>query len=251
MTIAKGSTPIATMPDPTPGPLFTTRQSVLAGCRDALPVILGYIPFGLALGAALTSAGIDPFTAWCSSWLLLAGAAQIAAVQLLGAGADAIVVIATGLIINARHLLYSAGLARHTAHGPTRWRCIAPSFLPDPAYALADKRFNRPDNGGGSHARLTYFITIGVVFWTSWQLLTGVGALLAGALPTALPLHLAAPLTFLCLLAPMLTNKAGYLAACTAGVVALLCSGLPAGLGLLAGAAAGMIAGATIGARNA
>ena len=178
MKRTQGSARIAPTSESPPGPLFTTRQSVLAGCRDMLPVIIGYIPFALALGAALTSTRVDPFIAWCSSWLMLAGAAQIAAVQLLDAGAGAFVVIATGLIINARLLLYSADLARHTADWPTPWRWIAPYFLTDPAYALANNRFNRPDNGGGSNARLTYFITVGVVFWTAWQLFTGAGALL-------------------------------------------------------------------------
>ena len=86
--------------------------------------------------------------------------------------------------------------------------------------------------------------------------LTAAGVLLGhvlrgGVLPTALPLDLAAPLTFLLLLLPMLTSRPAYAAATTGGLVALAASGLPLGLGLLAGAAAGITAGRLLETRRA
>jgi predicted branched-subunit amino acid permease len=74
--------------------------------------------------------------------------------------------------------------------------------------------------------------------------------LLAGVLPTSLHLELAAPLTFLLLLLPMLTNRATYGAAVTGGIVAVAASGLPLGLGLLVGAGAGIAVGATLAGRR-
>src|SRR5688572_29731061 len=105
--------------------------SLRRGVRDALSVVVAYVPFGLALGAALASAGVDPLTAWASSWLIFAGAAQLVAVELLGAGAGVLVVVATALVVNARHLLYSASIAPYARTWPARWRWIL-------AYALAD-----------------------------------------------------------------------------------------------------------------
>ncbi len=75
--------------------------------------------------------------------------------------------------------------------------------------------------------------------------MTGAGVLLGGVLPTSLHLELAAPLTFLLLLLPMLTHRAAYGAAVTGGIVAVAASGLPLGLGLLVGAGAGIAVGAT------
>jgi predicted branched-subunit amino acid permease len=80
--------------------------------------------------------------------------------------------------------------------------------------------------------------------WVAWLLLTAAGALLAGGLPAALPLDLAAPLSFLLLLLPMLSNRPACAAAVVGGIVAVGASGLPLGLGLLIGAAAGVGAGA-------
>ena len=50
--------------------------------RDAIPVALAYVPFGLTLGATLAATHIPPLIAWSSSPLLFGGAAQLLAVQL-------------------------------------------------------------------------------------------------------------------------------------------------------------------------
>jgi branched chain amino acid efflux pump len=80
--------------------------------------------------------------------------------------------------------------------------------------------------------------------------MTGAGMLLGGVLPDWLRLDLAAPLTFLLLLLPMLRGRAAYAAAATGGIVAVAASGLPLGLGLLLGAAAGIAAGTYTGGRH-
>jgi predicted branched-subunit amino acid permease len=231
----------------------TRRPSPVAvrGCRDAATVVLAYAPFGIAAGATLAASGLSPLLAWSSSPLIFAGAAQLLAVQLLTAGANATVVIACALVINARMLLYSASLAPHTADWPARWRWVGAYLLADPVFALALTRFDGPDRGGRARERYTYYLAVGSTFWVGWLALTGAGTVLARALPAGLPLGLAAPLTFLLLLLPMLTTRAAHAAAATGALVAVAASGLPLGLGLLVGAAAGVAAGALIGNRHA
>lgn len=218
--------------------------AVRAGGHDALAVIVAYLPFGLALGAAMAATGLPPLVAWASSPLLFGGAAQLLAVQLLDAGAGAGVVVAAALVVNARMLLYSASLAPHVAEWPARWRWAGAHLLADPVYAMAIGRFRRPDGGGDAGSRLAYYFTVGLTLFVAWQLITGAGILLAGGLPPTVRLELAAPLTFLLLLAPMLTSRAPAVAAGVGAVVAVAASGLPLGLGLLVGATAGTVAGA-------
>lgn len=141
-------------------------------------------------------------------------------------------------------LLYSASLAPHAAAWPVRWRWAGAYLLADPVYALATGRFARPDRGGDARDRLTYYLGVGLTLWAAWQLLTGAGMVLAGMLPASLRLELAAPLTFLLLLLPMLTSRAAHAAAATGALVAVAATELPLGLGLLIGAAAGITAGA-------
>jgi predicted branched-subunit amino acid permease len=217
---------------------------------DTLPVVLAYVPFGLTLGTTLATTPVPPLVGWASSPLLFGGAAQLVSVQLLGTGANAAVVVAAALMVNARLALYSATLAPHAAAWPARRRWAAAYLLADPVFALAAGRFGRPDHGGSARDRFAYYTTAGSIVWVAWLAITGLGALLAGVLPASLHLDLAAPLTFLLLLLPMMTTRAYRIAAAVAAVVAVAAAALPLGLGLLAGAAAGVTAGALWGARR-
>ncbi|NMO88950.1 AzlC family ABC transporter permease [Actinomycetospora sp. TBRC 11914] len=226
-------------------------SALTQGVRGGLSVVLAYVPFGTALGAALAHTGVSALTAWSSSPLLFGGAAQLVAVQLLAAGAPAGVVVAAAMVVNARLLLYSASLAPHARGWPRRWRWLGAYLLVDPVYALAVGRFSRSDDDGDPARRLRFYLGAGATMWVGWLAITGLGVLVGGLLPAALPLQLAAPLTFLVLLLPMLTGRAAAAAAVVGGLVALAASGLPLGLGLLCGAAAGVGAGVLAGGRDA
>jgi predicted branched-subunit amino acid permease len=193
---------------------------------------------------------VSPSIAWSSSPLLFGGAAQLVAVQLLDTSANVIVVVLAALVVNARMLLYSAALAPHTVDWPARWRWAGAYFLADPVYALATTRFAGPSGTAHARDRFRYYLSVGVLIWFGWMAMTGAGMLLGGVLPDWLRLDLAAPLTFLLLLLPMLRGRAAYAAAVTGGIVALAASGLPLGLGLLLGAAAGITAGTYAGGRD-
>ncbi|HEY2194329.1 MAG TPA: AzlC family ABC transporter permease [Actinomycetospora sp.] len=221
------------------------------GLADGAGIVLAYVPFGTALGAALARTGLPPGLSWSSSPLLFGGAAQLVAVQLLAGGAPAVVVVAASLVVNARLLLYSASLAPYARGWPRRWRWAGAYLLVDPVYALAMGRFAGADDDGEPRGRLRYYLAAGATMWVGWSVLTGAGVVLGGLLPAWLPLGLAAPLTFLVLLLPMLAGRAAYAAALVGGVVALLAAGLPLGLGLLCGAGAGVVAGVVAEGRHA
>lgn len=219
------------------------HRALLDGCRDGATVVVAYIPFALALGAALATTSLNPVVAWSSSFLIFAGAAQLTAVELLADGSAAPIVILTALVVNARHLLYSASLAPHTRNWRRITRGLVAYFLADPVYALAIGRF-RGRTADGERTRLRYYLAMATTCWIGWLTLTATGGLVAGLLPAALPLELAAPLTFLLLLTPTLTDRASYVAAGAAGLVAVAGAGLPLGLGLLVADAVGLLAGA-------
>jgi predicted branched-subunit amino acid permease len=228
------------------GPRAPAASPVRRALTDSVTVIVAYLPFGLTLGAALASSRLPAWIAWASSPLLFNGATQLVAVTLIDGGAGAVLVVLAALVVNARMLLYGASLAPYAAEWPRRWRWIGGYLMTDPVYALAVGRFGRPDGGGGSRDRLVYYLTVGVTLCVAWQVLTGAGVLLAGVLPEWLHVELAAPLTFLLLLLPMLTGRAAYAAAAAGAAVALTAIALPLGLGLVVGAAAGLGAGVAV-----
>src|SRR5690606_18777086 len=102
----------------------------------------------LAAGAAMGATGVSPWISIVSSPIIFAGAAQIAAVQLLNVGAGVALVVLTVAVINARHLLYSAALAPHLLDWSVAQRMGAAFLLADPVYALVAARFGGADGGG-------------------------------------------------------------------------------------------------------
>ncbi|MCW0214780.1 MAG: AzlC family ABC transporter permease [Pseudonocardia sp.] len=220
------------------------------GARDTVAVIVAYVPFGLTVGAAMANSGVSPLVAWASSPLLFGGAGQLISVQLLGAGAGSAVTVLAALVVNARFLLYSAALAPHVADWPRRARWLGAHLLADPVYALAAARFSDPAAAGRPRDRMAYYAGAGVTLWCAWMLLTGLGMLLAGVLPAGFRLELAAPLTFLLLLLPMLRGRAALVAAAAGGLAAAAAAGLPLGLNVLVGAAVGVAAGTLAGGRH-
>jgi predicted branched-subunit amino acid permease len=233
-----------------PAPALTdddrVRAARLAGLRAAGIVVLSYIPFGIAAGAAMGATSVDPLISILSSPIIFAGAAQIAAVQLLHVGAALALVVVTVAVINARHLLYSAALAPHLADWSTPQRMGAAFLLADPVYALAAARFDVPGGGGSARERRGFYFAAGLTCLVGWTALLAIGVVAGGFIPVWVPFELAIPLTFLLLALPLIKNSAGLVTGAVAGVVALLAHALPLGVGLLVGAVAGVAAGVLV-----
>ena len=222
------------------------RSARLAGLRAAGVIVASYIPFGLAAGAAMGATSVDPFVSILSSPIIFAGAAQIAAIQLLHIGAALALVVFTVAVINARHLLYSAALAPHLADWSAPQRLGAAFLLADPVYALTAARLDSPDGGGGPRELRAFYFAAGFTCLVGWTTLLALGILAGGFIPAWVPFELAIPLTFLLLTLPLIKNSAGLVAAAVGGIVALVAHSLPLGTGLMVGAVAGVIAGAIV-----
>ena len=232
-------------------PSDQARAAVRAGIRDALLIVLGYIPFGLAAGAAMAQTSVSPALSILSSPIIFAGASQLVAIQLLGSGAGIALVVFSVLVVNARHLLYSASMEPHMADWNRGQRLGAAFLLSDPVYALAISRFEREGGPEPKRVQLAYYFAAGITCYVGWSLLVVLGVLLGGFIPPWVPLELAIPLTFLLLVLPLIKDRAGLVAAIVGGAVATVASPLDLGLGLMVGALAGLVAGGIVLARTA
>lgn len=218
------------------GPTAPVRRAV----ADATPIVLGYLPFGLIMGTTIARSPIHDAVGWASSPLMFAGASQLAAIELIDAGAGAVVVLATALVINLRHVMYSGGMAPWFRDAPGWFRVGAPYLLADPVYTMSALRFPELD---GDRERRLYYLGLGGTIFTGWMCMTVGGIVVGGALPEGLGLDLAVPLTFLALLVPAVEDRPTLVAALVGGAVAVVADGLPLHLGLLVGALAGIVAG--------
>jgi 4-azaleucine resistance transporter AzlC len=204
-------------------------REFLHGLRDQLPILLGVIPFGLIFGALARGAGIPALETQAFSILIFAGSSQFIAAGLVAEATPALVVVLTILLVNLRHMLYSATLAPHLSRLPLRWKIALAWLLTDEAFAMASVRYQRPDRGYPHW----YFLGTGLTLWAAWQVSTFLGITLGSILPGTALLDFALPLTFLALLIPSLTDQPTLVVALSAGGLAVILAALPYKLGLM------------------
>lgn len=205
---------------------------------DALPLFVPAVPFAFVIGLAIVDSGIAPFVGWSSSWLIFAGAAQLTLITLLGSGAAVIAAITAALIVNARHLMYSAGMAPAYQRQPTWMRRLGPYVLVDQVFALVVLRAeDDPEDFR------TYYLAVGAIFWVLWQLTTALGLFIGPVIPVEWGLGFAVPILFLGLIVIAVDRYPKAVAALVGAGVTYLTAGLPSRAGLLVGAFAGIAAG--------
>lgn len=222
------------------------RQALRTGVVAMLPILIGIAPFAAVAGLAGTHNGFSILETTAFSLLAFAGAAQIAALDLIGNGAGATVVIATALIINLRFIVYSATLAPIFAGASLKERVLGSYVLVDHAVALTSTR----TKGMSPRDAAAFYLGACLAFWFTWQTCSFIGSFL-GSLPNTGVIAFAVPVSFLALLAPQLTERPKACAAVVAAVVAVVCAGLPANLGMMLGTAAGIATGVALGWRSA
>jgi 4-azaleucine resistance transporter AzlC len=218
----------------------TPRSQFLAGIIDLLPILLGVAPFGLIYGIAALNAGIPPLQALLMSSIVFSGSAQFAATQLIAHGALASVVILTILVINLRHIMYSATIAPHLKNLSIRWKLFLAYLLTDEAFAMTITRFNeKPD----MLYKGWYFFGASFSLWIGWQIATAVGIFAGGQIPPNWALDFTIALTFLALSIPSIRDRSTAVAAIIGGIAAVLLRGMPYQLGLVTAAILGIAAG--------
>jgi predicted branched-subunit amino acid permease len=220
-----------------------TRSAFLLGLRDGAPFILVIVPFAMLFGLVASEAGWSLAQIMAMTVLVIAGASQFTAVQMIAENAPVLVVILTALAVNLRLAMYSASMALHVGAAPFWQRAALAYILVDQNYGSAMNRFAMQPEFRVPQ-KLAYFVGASALIIPLWYGFTWVGAVAGEAVPEALALDFAVPITFLAMIGPMLRSRPQVAAAVTAVILSLLFAGLPYSLGILAAAAAAMVVGA-------
>ena len=215
-----------------------TRHIDRAAVADAVPLFIPAIPFGLVVGVAIIESTMPTTVGWSTSPVIFAGASQLATVTLAGVTASWAVIVAA-LVINSRHVMYSAALAPTFTDQPRWFRWFAPFFLIDQVFALVATRTHwEPERF--RH----YYFNISLFFYVTWAFFVTLGMILGPVIPSEWRLDVAPAVMFTGMVVISLVRWPAIVAAATAALVALAAAGLRDRLGILVGAAAGVIAGA-------
>lgn len=190
-----------------------TAQQFLRGMQSGVPVILGFIPVGIAYAIMARQAGFSVAQTCFMSLLVFAGASQMMAVGMYAQGASILAMILATFILNLRHVIMSTCVANRMTTGGLGIRLLSAFGVTDESFAIftTEKKEN---------CTVMYLLGLILVNYTSWNVGTLIGAIASDFLPAILTASLGISLyaMFIGLLMPNLTNnrKLGLLVILTA-----------------------------------
>ena len=150
------------------------------GMKASVPVLLGFVPFGLVLGAQASQKQLNAMEVALMTGLNFGGGSEFAAIELWTSPPHLLVIAAMTLLVNSRHLLMGATLAPHLRHLPLKKALPALFFMCDEAWAMGLEDARRDPRKPA--LSLAYYMGLSLCLWLTWIVCTALGALIGPAL---------------------------------------------------------------------
>jgi len=165
------------------------------GAKAATPIILGFVPVGMAFGVLAQKAGMTPWEAGLMSLLVYAGSSQFIAVEMLSGGSGWLPITLTTFFVNLRHLLMGSRLSLHFKRSSLGILSLLSAQLTDESFALAMADTSKIED------RPHYLLGLQVASQLAWVTATIGGALFGSLIDrNGYGLPFALPGLFICLL---------------------------------------------------
>lgn len=180
-----------------------TQQQFFAGLRAGIPVILGFVPVGIAYAIMARQAGFSVAETCSLSLTVFAGASQMMAVGMYTQGASLLAIILATFILNLRHVIMGACIMNRMKDGSLPVRFLASFGVTDEAFAIFTTEKDE-------NCTLAFFAGLLVTTYLSWNAGTFIGAVASGFLPEIISASLGIALyaMFIGLLTPNLSGNA-------------------------------------------
>ena len=191
---------------------------------------MGVFPFGAVMGTVYAEAKVDFFHSAAMNILVFAGSSQLAAIDLMTKNAESFVVIATGLVINLRFILYSAALSPLIQRSSFLAKVFGAYLLTDQTYAVMSAQQDRLNH----KSELIYFyFGAALCMALVWHISSALGFVFGNFAPKALSLDYAVPLSFVTLVVPTLKNRNYIYVTVLSSLLSLALKPVPFNLGLI------------------
>ena len=154
------------------------KKVIFRGASAIMPLCIGDFPFSFIVGALSVSAGMSVWQSTAWSAIVIAGSAQMLALNMLKTGATLGVIIFTTLIINLRHVLYSASISGTVREASFFKKCFMSYALTDEVYATTVKEME-----GNKKEKYLFYGSAMITFWAIWVLADFLGALVGASFP--------------------------------------------------------------------
>ena len=196
------------------------RELLLDGVRVGLPIMLGYVPIGIAYAVMARQAGLTVGQTCLMSLTVYAGASQMMAAGMLAEHGGFLAIVLATFVLNLRHILMSTCVMHRMEPTSLPLRLLA-------AFGVTDESFALFTTGSGKSRSVFFFLGIHAAIYLSWNLGTLMGALAMDLLPPLLTASLGISLyaMFISILMPDLpgNGKLALLVLLTALCNTLLC----------------------------
>ncbi len=216
------------------------KKVIFRGANAIMPLCIGDFPFSFIVGALSVSAGMSVWQSTAWSAIVIAGSAQMLALNMLKTGATLGVIIFTTLIINLRHVLYSASISGTVREASFFKKCFMSYALTDEVYATTVKEME-----GNKKEKYLFYGSAMITFWAIWVLADFLGALVGASFPhiEKYGLDFAMVAAFIAIVVPQIKSQACTVAAVVAAVSGVLLVVLPYSLGIVVASVLGVLAG--------
>ena len=206
------------------------RELLLDGVRAGLPIMLGYVPIGIAYAVMARQAGLSVGQTCLMSLTVYAGASQMMAAGMLAEHGGFLAIVLATFVLNLRHIIMSTCVMHRMEPTSLPLRLLA-------AFGVTDESFALFTTGTGKSRSVFFFLGIHAAIYLSWNLGTLLGALAMDLLPPILTASLGISLyaMFISILMPDLpgNGKLALLVLLTALCNTLLCRVLAASWALI------------------
>ena len=194
-----------------------------AGAKAALPIVLGYLPVGMAFGILARKAGLTTFEVGLMSLLVYAGASQFIAIEMISKGISWFPIVIATFFINLRHLLMSSTLSLYFNRHSLRTLGLLSAQLTDESFAVAMSDTSKISNRPG------YLFGLQITSHCAWITGSVGGALLGGLIDhKSYGIPFALPALFICLLLLQIRKVHHFYIMVIAGIFSLFFKwGLP------------------------
>lgn len=181
------------------------KCGVKEAIKDGLPIVIGFIPVSMAFGILSKSGDLSLIESVSFSLFVFAGASQFIAVNLIIVGASLGEILLTTLLVNMRHLLFSASLS-------SKLSVEMKKKIPFIAFGLTDETFSVASL---KKKELTnkYMLTLESMAYSSFVVGTFLGYILGGVLPKILQISMGIALysLFVAILVPEIKKSKKFL----------------------------------------
>ena len=178
-------------------------QNFINGVKAAIPIVLGYLPIGMAFGMLAVSKGLSALQATLMSIFIFAGSAQLVSIEMIASDAAVAAIVAMTFLVNLRHLLLSASLSLHLRNLPVYYYPFLGFLITDESFAVGMSKIGDQQN------KHRFFFSLGLTAYLGWVSSSAIGAFLTGFINfgSSGALDFVLPAMFIVLLVMQISSK--------------------------------------------